>query len=86
MKLELKTTLIYTIAGIIFGIISFIGGNENLALLFALVGLVVVQYALKTFYKINEKFVWFLTNGGWIYLFIWFITWIMLLNRYVYTL
>ena len=36
--------------------------------------------AKKELNKINKELKWFLTNGGWLYLFVWFITWVIFFN------
>lgn len=78
MKPESKSFLVFTIAGIIAGVISFYLKNNLFSLLFAIIALVAIAEGLKKVLKSNEKFKWFLTNGGLIYIFIWFITWIIL--------
>jgi len=80
MKIENKTTIAFTILGIIMGYASYLLKNNYLSLGMAVVFLYVGAQIFKRIFKVNEKFKWFLTNGGWIYLFIWFIVWIIFYN------
>jgi hypothetical protein len=80
MKNKNKTTIIYVILGILIGYVSFLLGNEFLALGLAFVSLFLIAEILKKAFKIDSKFKWFWSNGGWMYLFIWFIVWVFLLN------
>jgi hypothetical protein len=41
---------------------------------------VAMVYALRTALKINQPMKWFFSNGGWVYFFVWFITWIIFYN------
>jgi len=80
MKVEKKCVIIYLIAGIIIGYLSFLVGNNYLAALLAIIFLIVIEEILKRIFKIEEKFGWFMSNGGWIYIFVWFIVWIIFYN------
>jgi len=80
MKTENKTTLAFTILGIIIGYVSYLLNNSYLALTAAFVFLYIGTEVFKKVFKINEKFRWFWSNGGWIYIFIWFIVWIIFYN------
>lgn len=91
MKPENKALMAFVIAGILVGIASWaigkalIGtGNPNAgpwaALALAVVVLVLIPQALGKIWKISEKFKWWLTNGGWMYVFFWFIVWIIFYN------
>jgi hypothetical protein len=81
MKNKNKSTIIYVIAGGLIGYVSFLLNNEFLALGLALVSLFLIAEILKRALKIDSKFKWFWSNGGWIYLFIWFITWVLVWNQ-----
>lgn len=74
------STMIYVIAGIVVGYVSFLLNDEFLALGIAIVFLLVIAGALKKVLKLKENFKWFWSNGGWMYLFVWFITWIVFFN------
>jgi hypothetical protein len=80
MKTENKTTLAFTILGILIGYVSYLSRNNYLALMLAAVFLYVGYELFKRIFKINEKFRWFWSNGGWIYIFVWFIVWIIFYN------
>lgn len=80
MKKEKISLVIYSMVGIIVGYISFLINNNWLSLLLAIIVLFGMSEILKKALKIKEKFKWFLSNGGWIYIFIWFITWIIFYN------
>lgn len=80
MKNELKSTLTYSFFGVVMGYVSFLINNNILALVLAIVALYVLYKIIQKAFKINEKFKWFFTNGGWFYLFFWFITWIVFYN------
>ena len=80
MKIESKTTIAFTILGIIVGYVSYILMNNYLSLALAIVFLYLGAEMFKRIFKINEKFKWFLSNGGWLYIFIWFIVWIIFYN------
>jgi len=87
MKPETKAVIAFIIVGIIVGIAScgigqLITGNQGnfAALGLAIVVLVGLPQLLKKMLGIDQKLKWWLTNGGWIYLFVWFIVWIMFYN------
>ena len=80
MKVENKTILAYSILGIIIGYASNILKNNYLALTLAVVFLYLGAEFFKRIFKIDEKFKWFWSNGGWTYVFVWFIVWIIFYN------
>jgi hypothetical protein len=80
MKNKNKSTVVYVIAGIIIGYISFLLNDQFLALGLVVVVLFLIAEALKRVLKLDTKFTWFWSHGGWIYLFVWFITWVILYN------
>lgn len=80
MKNKNKSTLVYVIAGILIGYISFLINDHFLALGLAVVVLFLIAEILKRILKLDTKFSWFWSHGGWIYLFIWFITWVIFYN------
>lgn len=80
---ELKTTLVYAIAGIVMGYVSYTL-NQTLYALFAAIAVMVgITVVMRYAWKIKEDFKWWLGNGGMIYLFVWFIVWTLLYNVYV---
>ena len=86
MKLETKITTVYIIVGIIVGYLSELGrslygaAGNYVAISLALIFLVITAEVSKKLFKIDKEFKWFLSNGGWIYLLIWFISWIIFFN------
>ncbi len=88
MKKENKSMTVYIIIGIIIGYLSQLGRNlygeqgNYIAISLALIFLVITAEINKKAFKINKEFRWFWSNGGWIYLFVWFITWIIFFNLY----
>lgn len=80
MKRENKITIAYVILGILMGYLSYLLKNNYLSLTIAIIILYLGSEAFKRIFKINENFKWFWSNGGWIYIFIWFIVWIIFYN------
>jgi len=84
LKKESKSTLLYTFLGVIVGYVSFWMTNSFETNLYQLVLAIVVLYVfteiLKRALKMKKEFKWFWSNGGWIYLFVWFITWVIFYN------
>jgi len=86
MKVETKIMIVYIIVGIIVGYLSNLGRNlygetgNYIAISLALIFLVIITEVNKKIFKLDKDFKWFLSNGGWIYLFVWFITWIIFFN------
>ena len=94
MKKENKTMIVYIIVGIIIGYLSQLSVNlagkptglsepapgSYIAVSLALIFLVITAEINKKVFKINKEFKWFWSNGGWVYLFVWFITWIIFYN------
>ena len=83
MKPEFKVLSAYVMIGIVTGYISFLINKNYESLLLAIIVLYLTPVILKRVLKINEKFKWFLSNGGWHFVFVWFITWVAL-NNYFY--
>jgi hypothetical protein len=89
MKVETKAMIAYLITGLIAGTASW--GVVRLlledrgsfaALAIAILLLVGLPQLLKKPLGVTQKFKWWLSNGGWIYILVWFISWIMLLNLF----
>ncbi|MFH0929404.1 MAG: hypothetical protein V1818_03550 [Candidatus Aenigmatarchaeota archaeon] len=80
MKTKTKSNLIYVLAGIVIGYMSYLLNDEFMSLGLAIVSFVLVAGLVKKAFKVEEKFKWFWSNGGWLYLFIWFITWVVFFN------
>lgn len=81
MKPKSKSVIIFAIAGILMGYVSFLLKGQNMmAAASAMVVLYLLRFAIAKMLKINEKMNWFMTNGGWIYILIWFIAWVIFYN------
>ena len=86
MKIETKIMIVYIIVGIIVGYLSNFARNlygetgNFVALSLALIFLVITSEVNKKIFKLNKDLKWFLSNGGWMFLFVWFITWIIFFN------
>jgi hypothetical protein len=80
MKPENKTNVAFTLLGILMGYVSYLLNSNYLSLLVALVFLFIGAEVFKRIFKINEKLKWFWSNGGWAYIFVWFIVWIIFYN------
>ena len=80
MKNEIKSTLAYTVAGIVVGAVSWYVRINLLALVVAVAVLFGMYLLLQNLLGIKDKMKWFMSNGGWIYIFVWFITWTILVN------
>lgn len=80
MEKKSISTLVYFIAAIALGYVSFLLNSEFLAFGLMIIFLVLTAGLLKKVFKIEGGFKWFLSHGGWLYLFIWFITWVIFFN------
>ena len=86
MKVETKIMTVFVIVGIIVGYLSNLGRSiygetgNYIAIVLALIFLVISSEVSKKMFKIDKNFKWFLSNGGWVYLFVWFITFIIFFN------
>lgn len=87
MKPETKALIAYILAGILAGILSWMVGKlmptnsgPFAALAIAIFILVGLPQLLKRPFGASEKLKWWLSNGGYIYIFVWFITWIIFYN------
>lgn len=83
MEKDKISLFVYVIFGIVFGAISFYLQSSLYGLVLMIVGLFAIYAVLKKALKSNEKMKWFITNGGWIYIFVWFISWTILYNVYL---
>ena len=86
MRTENKMMIVYIIAGILVGFLSQVARNayaesgNYIAISLAVIFLVVTTEVNKKIFKICKNFSWFLSNGGWIFIFVWFISWILFFN------
>ena len=80
MQNEKKSIITYLIFGTLIGIVSYYLNSSLMSLGVAIVVLVALQSVLKAVMKLDEKFQWFMSNGGWLYIFVWFIIWVIMYN------
>jgi len=84
MNNESKSFWILSVVGVVFGYVSFLLNKSLQSSIIPLVLAIVVLYAsatvLRKILKVNEKMKWFMSNGGWVYVFLWFVTWIIFYN------
>ena len=78
--MELRTTVVYAIAAIVMGYVSFSINHTAYATLAAVVVLGLLTLALRAVFKIKEGAKWWLGNGVIVYLFLWLIIWTIFYN------
>ncbi len=79
MKDEMKSTYLYMGTAVIAGYLSFLVKSNTIALAIALAGLIISEFlATKILGKKDRK--WLMANGGVIYIFLWFLTWVIFYN------
>lgn len=81
--MELRTTVVYTIAAIIMGYASLAINHTAFATLAALAVLAVITLIMRRAFKIKEGAKWWLGNGVIVYLFLWMIVWTIFYNAYL---
>jgi len=81
MKKENKSFAIHSVVGIFAGLVSFFLKDR----LTVLISIIVVEAILV---KVLEKYLgkenakWWISNGIWIYVFVWFISWSVFYNLF----
>ncbi|MEM7819747.1 MAG: hypothetical protein QXD48_02880 [Candidatus Aenigmatarchaeota archaeon] len=78
--LEIISSIIHVIAGIISGYISFLINNSIISFFTMIIILIITIFFVKIAFKVQKDKKWWLGNGIILYLFIWFITWTILYN------
>ena len=81
--IELRTTVIYAVAAVIMGYVSFAINHTAYATLAMVVVLVILTFALRAAFKIKEGAKWWLGNGIIVYIILWLIIWTIFYNAYV---
>ena len=71
--IEMKSTVIYAVIGIIVGYISFIVGNSLMALALSMIVLILTYVVLNR--KVKKGVKWWIGNGIIVYIFIWILVW-----------
>ena len=84
MKDKKKASVVFAFVGVIMGYVSFLITNSletNLLQPFiAILAMVFTSEIMKYTLKIKKDFKWFLSSGGWLYYFVWFVTWVVFFN------
>jgi len=80
MKIENKVFAGYSILGVIAGIATYMLFDFSESIITAIIGLYIIAILMKKILNSEEKVMWFFKNGGYIYIFIWFATWILMYN------
>lgn len=79
-KNELITMFVYLIGSIGVGYLSYRISDVMISFAAAIIGFIIIAEILKKILKSQEKYKWFLSNGGMIYFFMWVIVWTILIN------
>ena len=79
-KFELTSMFVYIIFGIVIGYASFLVQDPTASLGMALIFLFLLKTILIKTLKLEKDSKWFMANGGIIYIFVWFISWIIFYN------
>jgi hypothetical protein len=77
---ELRTTVVYTIAAIVMGYISFVINHTTYAAFASIFILLVVTAAMRYAWKIKEDVRWWLGNGAIVYIILWMVVWTVFYN------
>lgn len=78
MKPDNVSLLIFSILGIAMGYLSLFIRSGKTSLLITLIVMIVIGKVLAKAYKKDTK--WWLGNGGFLYLLLWFVFWIFFFN------
>jgi membrane associated rhomboid family serine protease len=78
--IDIRTTLIYAVLGIIAGYISFIINEAGYAALAMIIILVVAAFATKKLLKIKQDKKWWLGNAVIVYILLWLVVWTIFFN------
>ena len=79
MDKERLVMLLNFAAGVAVGYASFLLNSNTYAIASMLVGGVIMNFASGKVAG-GKDFKWWLTNGGMVYAFIWFVSWVLFLN------
>ena len=75
-----KIMSLHLVAGVVAGYLSYIISDNIYALVVMLAVMTSMKYATNVLTKEKQKAGWWLGNGGLVYIFIWFISWVLFLN------
>jgi len=82
MKHENTAFLFYIVLGIIVGAASLYLPNPLFSLALAVVMFFAGGFSLSKITKEKRELRWLITNGGWLYFFVWLLAWILLFNLF----
>jgi len=77
---DLRTSVIFAIAGIIIGYVSFLMNNSLLSLVIAIVVAGALKAVMQRGLQIKEDMKWWLGSGIVLYIFMWFVFWTIFYN------
>ncbi len=80
LDVDLRSTLVYAVAGVILGYTSFIINQPKISIILSLTVILALRVLIKTVWKIKQPPKWWLGNGIIIYIFIWLIVWTIFYN------
>ena len=80
MKPDNLSFLIFVLLGIVAGLASFYLVDVWFAVAIVLIGLQVSSFLINFLTKEKKKMGWMMGNGGFIYILLWFIVWMILYN------
>jgi len=79
MNHEKKSTLLFAVAGVLAGYISFLFKNNYYALGVLIIGFVIASFAVQKLLGKKEG-KWIFANGGFLYILFWFVIWVLFYN------
>ncbi|MBI4170429.1 MAG: hypothetical protein HY514_01955 [Candidatus Aenigmarchaeota archaeon] len=79
---DLRTTLIFAVAGIAVGYLSFLFNHTAGAAVFAIIIFIVLYFAVKKLLKVQEEKKWWTTMAI-VYFLVWLIVWTVFYNTAV---
>jgi hypothetical protein len=77
---DLKTTLLFSVLGVIIGYVSFLARNNAASFVMMIIVAVVARFVIQKRSKEKKDAKWWLGNGIIIYIFIWFVSWTIFYN------
>lgn len=80
MEKEKTVMLLHLVVGIVAGYLSYVIFRPLYAAVLMLVILLIMKQATNTITKEKKKAGWWFGNGGVVYIFVWFVSWIVFFN------
>lgn len=75
-----KALYIFSFIGVVMGVVSFYINEPVINLVLMLLIGYILKMIVERVLDIKEKFKWWMTNGFFAYIFVWFVVWTMLYN------